>query len=106
MTKHSVPLETAPETPSFAAPAPKRARSKRPLRVAAGLLALAAAFIGWDDRSTGRFGISTADASVQADGTPATAGGDGMAYLDPPQSITEAGKATIAVSFRPSMIRL
>lgn len=67
------------------------------------LLALAAAYIGWVDRTVGRFEVSTGTLNVHADSRPVDSIPDGM-LLEPPQSVTEAGRTTIALSFRPSMI--
>jgi len=104
MTKPSVSPEVDATAPRSEAVAPKSRRSRTPLLVATGLLALAAAYAGWDDETRGRLEVPAPAADVQADSTPAAPVADGMSALALPQSVIEAGKATIAVSLRPSMI--
>jgi len=104
MTKHSVSLKTDPEILKSGAATPKRRQSKRSLLVGTALLALTAAYIGCDDWAAGQFEISTGDTDVQADGTPAPSIADKKSLPEAQQSVTEASKATIAVSFRQSMI--
>ena len=86
------------------AAAPKGMRSKSLLLVGTGVLALAATFIGWCEWTARQFEISTGDTDVQANGTPAPTNAGGELLLEAQQPVSAAGKATIAVSFRRSMI--